>query len=615
MVLGLRSKNRKGTSVQVDYLIHIQEIKPWLPSQYMKSVESVLLQWKNGDKSSGSFTSNVGDGKVEFGKTFMLPVTLYKETSRKSTACDSFQKNYLELSLYDLRKDRASKGQLLGSAGINVADYGIIKDSITISTPINFKKSSKSTAQPVLYANIRPFDRDNSSLSQEVSLDNDGSESFSEVTNEGNDEESEIASFTDDDIDDNFSSHSSRTVSPLLLSLVKNLPGSANNDTRWVHGEPTLPSGVAPSNLEVNSIAEDFKHLNGASSTPSSKILSSNLQNCVNDLGAKVVLPNNYTQVGKNSNHAGLCVSQTNHEADRKGWNDDKNEQEVAKTSNLHDGLMEDKLKKEQEDNARDEEFMVSKNHALEVEQFVGKLPQEAMKRQANLRINTPASNRMSNEVQADTRRDKLKLLKSVQLQFDVAESDEPYNNIEFMKNAKKNDVPENFHKGGLNYKSSEKQKIANNHSDNKVQLKSEVEMLEKELSEAAAKEIGLYPAVARHGKSTKNLQLIERAKEIDVSGDIPKVDSSCALSEREQTDSSFSGFKVELESKVEMLKEELVEAAVLEVGLYSVVAEHGSSANKVHAPVGTFPGSIFVLARQVHWLQGQVQLELSSQD
>jgi len=36
---------------------------------------------------------------------------------------------------------------------------------------------------------------------------------------------------------------------------------------------------------------------------------------------------------------------------------------------------------------------------------------------------------------------------------------------------------------------------------------------------------------------------------------------------------------------KVEMLEEELMEAATVEVGLYSVVAEHGSSINKVLAP------------------------------
>lgn len=42
---------------------------------------------------------------------------------------------------------------------------------------------------------------------------------------------------------------------------------------------------------------------------------------------------------------------------------------------------------------------------------------------------------------------------------------------------------------------------------------------------------------------------------------------------------------KPKLEAKVAMLEEELREAAALEVSLYSVVAEHGSSSNKVHSP------------------------------
>lgn len=40
-----------------------------------------------------------------------------------------------------------------------------------------------------------------------------------------------------------------------------------------------------------------------------------------------------------------------------------------------------------------------------------------------------------------------------------------------------------------------------------------------------------------------------------------------------------------ELEQKIQMLEGELREAAAVEIGLFSVVAEHGSSTNKVHAP------------------------------
>lgn len=40
-----------------------------------------------------------------------------------------------------------------------------------------------------------------------------------------------------------------------------------------------------------------------------------------------------------------------------------------------------------------------------------------------------------------------------------------------------------------------------------------------------------------------------------------------------------------QLESRIEMLEGELRDAAGIEAGLYAVIAEHGSSTNKVHAP------------------------------
>ena len=47
----------------------------------------------------------------------------------------------------------------------------------------------------------------------------------------------------------------------------------------------------------------------------------------------------------------------------------------------------------------------------------------------------------------------------------------------------------------------------------------------------------------------------------------------------------SSDGKTLGLEQKIKILERELREAAALEVSLYSVAAEHGSSTNKVHAP------------------------------
>ena len=206
MVLGLRSKNRRPSSVQVDYTIHIQEIKPWPPSQSLKSLKSVVLQWENGDRSSGS-TSLVAPSQsnIVFNESFNLHVTLVKERSGKG---NGFQKNVLELSLYEPRRDKTVKGQLLGNATVDLGEHGVVKDAVSFGVPLSCKRSYRNTAQPVVYVKIQPFDKESSSasssfresLSKEESLDRDGRESVSALMSEEYAEEAEIASFSDDDI-------------------------------------------------------------------------------------------------------------------------------------------------------------------------------------------------------------------------------------------------------------------------------------------------------------------------------------------------------------------------------------------------------------------------------
>lgn len=217
MVLGLRSKSRRSVPVQVHYLIHVQEVKQWPPSESLKSARSLFIQWENGDQNSGSLTCGVMDGRIGIGESFRLPVTLCREASRKGGRThERFRKNSLDFYFYEPQKDKAVKGQLLGTAAINLADFGVISETITVRTQLNCKKSFKNTAQPILYVNIQPLDRDTSSsspkdsLSKEVSLDK--SKSYSQLTNDGNDEDAEIAAFTDDDDDDDLSSNSSQHI-------------------------------------------------------------------------------------------------------------------------------------------------------------------------------------------------------------------------------------------------------------------------------------------------------------------------------------------------------------------------------------------------------------------
>lgn len=219
MVLGTRGKNRRGVTVEIDFLIHIQEIKPWPPSQSLRSLRSVLIEWKNGECASGSTTlvapslgSVIGEGRIEFNKSFRLHVTLLRDMSVRSGDTDVFQKNCLEFNLYEPRRDRTIKGQLLGTAVIDLAEYGTLKESLSTSVPMNCKRSYRNTEQPLLFLKIQPLDMKRASSS---SKDNNGGDSVSTLMNEEYAEEAEIASFTDDDV----SSHSSAAaVSPSLNS-------------------------------------------------------------------------------------------------------------------------------------------------------------------------------------------------------------------------------------------------------------------------------------------------------------------------------------------------------------------------------------------------------------
>lgn len=223
MGLGVKAKYRRGPTVQIDYLIHIHEIKPWPPSQSLRSLRSVLIQWENGDRNSGSTNpvvpslgSVVGEGKIEFNHSFRLPVTLLRDMSVKGDG-DAFQKNCLEFHLYEPRRDR-TKGQLLATAIVDLADHGVVKETISVSAPMNSKRSFRNTDQPVLFIKIQPFVKGRTSsssgdsLSRGASLDKAGGESVSGLMNEDYAEEAEVASFTDDDV----SSHSSQTISSAL---------------------------------------------------------------------------------------------------------------------------------------------------------------------------------------------------------------------------------------------------------------------------------------------------------------------------------------------------------------------------------------------------------------
>lgn len=85
-----------------------------------------------------------------------------------------------------------------------------------------------------------------------------------------------------------------------------------------------------------------------------------------------------------------------------------------------------------------------------------------------------------------------------------------------------------------------------------------------------------------------------EEIKEIDVLEETPTCDQSAGTDDETadteknsvEDDRTISLQKIEeMNQKIEKLEEELREVAALEISLYSVVPEHGSSAHKVHTP------------------------------
>ncbi|XP_045808055.1 uncharacterized protein LOC123902387 isoform X2 [Trifolium pratense] len=285
MVLGIRTKSRKSVSnsIQLHYIIHVHEIKPWPPSQSLRSVQSVLLQWENGDRNSGSLASNVSNGKIEFNEPFKLPVVMIREASKKAQNRETFKKNYLDFNLYD----RTVKSQLLGSASINFADFGIIKEVKSISFHLNCKKSSKSSAQPLMYVSIQPFDIESSSASPSSRLSKDfslESESVSQsVKDDDDDDDLEIAAFTDDEIED-IPSNNSQTIRSASETTGDGIKISEGG-TKGSNGEFILPSESTTSSSYVNTKdtkAEASAQVNGIKSPSSSLVLRSGSGNAEN---------------------------------------------------------------------------------------------------------------------------------------------------------------------------------------------------------------------------------------------------------------------------------------------------------------------------------------------
>ncbi|PWA61096.1 hypothetical protein CTI12_AA376220 [Artemisia annua] len=248
MVLGLKTRNRNSPYVHLDYVINLVEIKPWPPSQSLRSVRSALIQWEHGDKFSGStkavapsnaFGLGVGDGKIEFNESFKLPVTLSRDMSVKTSNNETFLRNCIEFNLYEPRRDKTVKGQLLATAVIDFAEYGIFDDSFVISVPMNCKRMFGNTAQPMLFVEIQMVEKNNRvrcSFGERLIREGSMDKNVCALMNAEYAEEADTASVTDNNEDDDVSSRSSMDTGSSASGSNGNVTPQSENGSEAICG-------------------------------------------------------------------------------------------------------------------------------------------------------------------------------------------------------------------------------------------------------------------------------------------------------------------------------------------------------------------------------------------
>ncbi|CAJ2628140.1 unnamed protein product [Trifolium pratense] len=549
MVLGIRTKSRKSVSnsIQLHYIIHVHEIKPWPPSQSLRSVQSVLLQWENGDRNSGSLASNVSNGKIEFNEPFKLPVVMIREASKKAQNRETFKKNYLDFNLYD----RTVKSQLLGSASINFADFGIIKEVKSISFHLNCKKSSKSSAQPLMYVSIQPFDIESSSASPSSRLSKDfslESESVSQSVKDDDDDDLEIAAFTDDEIED-IPSNNSQTIRSASETTGDGIKISEGG-TKGSNGEFILPSESTTSSSYVNTKdtkAEASAQVNGIKSPSSSLVLRSGSGNAENGRPSLPKIPVGSVKVADASSKIQENVQQSR-------WKDITSDRFKAissssKTSSSMKPHLEISSQSQvipedisHEDSTGNWRYKDSPEKVSSVSNNVVMEANEKLVERIKGREQFTISNEISDDDFSDDESTRTWKIRSDTLRLRKKSHEHP---TIISTNDKSKDVRNE--KFTIQTTQSNGKFIRSQHLDQKEKINTS-----KDQKEKINTSNGVHVDAACHN-------------DINVNG-------------------NFLNDNTELKAEVERLREELREAAALEASMYSVIAEHGST-NKVHAP------------------------------
>ncbi|KAG8384953.1 hypothetical protein BUALT_Bualt04G0171700 [Buddleja alternifolia] len=585
MVLGLRTKTRRSRSVQLDYIIHIQEIKPWPPSQSLRTLRSVLIQWEHGEKTSGLTNqvvpslgtgSGVGDGRIEFNESIRLSVTLMREMSIKDGNGDTFQKNCIEFNLYEPRRDKTVKGQLLGTAVLDLADYGVIRENLAISAPINCKRTYRNTVQPLIFLEIHPVERTGSSTSsrdslmREASMDSNRAESVSALMSEEYAEEAEVASFTTDD--DVCSQSSLVVTSSAAESNGSSSPQNKENGAVTLNGRA---GDAEAGHISDQCVAKSDKihatesHVNSAgnSSRSSSIDLSSDL-----------------AWISKKITSQSFQFSVVEETAKQQSSNMKSNEHVKEAERSVVNGGRDVKIPLTSKDNT------IAKKELAELDQHSDKHLDSVVSHRQNDKnlasspgpedllvsgrtkslLNGFADDRSSEKHKNNAEDSGMIEEKRQQIEdktlCDFSQADDVQNQITL--------------ENGL--RSSTKDKVAVNST---------------------------FPNIAKHVKSVRSSMDPSKSNGSTrsnqsfvadtVRGSISSEWKDTKLYTKE-TRNLLSDSRIQhLEHKIKNLEGELREAAGIEVSLYSVVAEHGSSMAKVHAPARRLSRLYFHASKQ----------------
>ncbi|KAG6540981.1 hypothetical protein Mapa_017651 [Marchantia paleacea] len=150
MVLGLGSK-KKGQPVKLEFLILIQEIKPWKPVQSAKT--PLVLQWQRGDKRSGKTKIVVPDedGRIVFNESFKLPAKLVREPEGKgkNAGVVKFQKKTVVFNLLEATTDRQ-----LARCIVDLGEYGDTDTAVEANSPLSTGKKVVSGGSPSFFFKI-----------------------------------------------------------------------------------------------------------------------------------------------------------------------------------------------------------------------------------------------------------------------------------------------------------------------------------------------------------------------------------------------------------------------------------------------------------------------------